>query len=328
MIERATINQQDVFRARSNLRGIARHTPLIRSEILSERVGADVRLKLETLQETGAFKVRGAANCISALKQEERSRGVVAVSTGNHGRAVAYVAGKMGINAFICVSERVPTNKIEMLQATGATIIIHGDSQDEAEIRALELVRERGLTMIHPFDDPLIIAGQGTIGLELLDDFPEVDTVLVPLSGGGLIAGIAVALKSANPEIRMIGVTMEHGAVMYHSLQAGKPIQLPEADTLADSLNGGIGLENRYTFKLVRGLVDDVILLPEDMIATGMAFATNQHRYIVEGAAAVGIAALLHQQMTTPGKHIAVILSGANVDVSLALDIARKHRED
>jgi threonine dehydratase len=319
-----SITQQDVFQAQHAIRAIARRTPLVPAEALSALTGAQVRLKLETLQETGAFKVRGAANRLLALTPEERARGVVAVSTGNHGRAVAHVCRRLGIQASICVSERVPPNKVRMLEQTGASLVIHGQSQDEAEERATALIAEHGLTMIHPFDDPLIIAGQGTIGLEILTNYPQVDTVLVPLSGGGLISGIAVALKAANPAIRMIGISMEEGAVMYYSLRANRPLQMPEADTLADSLNGGIGLENRYTYELVRRYVDEVILVPEEAIADAMAFTLREHHLVVEGAGAVGIAALMRGQVKPMGRHLVVVLSGGNVDLALALRIAQE----
>ncbi len=321
------ITQQDVFLAQSRISGLVRHTPLVASNKLSMLLNADVRLKLETLQPTGSFKVRGAANRLLNLPVEAQKKGIVTVSTGNHGQAVAYIAQALGIQATICVSERVPANKIKALQQSGATLIIHGQSQDDAEVRANELVDQHGLTMIHPFDDPYIIAGQGTIGLELLQDFPQVDTVLVPLSGGGLISGIAVALKAANPKISVIGVSMDEGCVMYHSLHAGKPVQLPEAETLADSLNGGIGLANRYTYHLVEQLVDDVVLVSEDEIEMALALVLHEHHMIVEGAGAVPIAALLSGKVEAINRNIALILSGGNVDTKTALRISEKYGE-
>jgi len=268
--------------------------------------------------------VRGAANKILNLSDADHERGVIAVSTGNHGRAVGYVARQQGIKATICVSTRVPQNKINAPRDTGADVVIHGDSQDEAFDRASELIQKHGYVMVPPFDDPLIIAGQGTIGLELLLDMPEIDTVLVPLSGGGLISGIALALKSANPNIHVIGVSMERAAVMHASLQAGHPVTLEEEDTLADSLLGGIGLDNQYTFRMVREYVDDVVLVSENSIATAMRFLVHEHHLIVEGAAAVGVAALLDSKITPVGEHIAVVLSGGNVDTQTALKIAQE----
>jgi threonine dehydratase len=315
---------QDVFLARQTIQPFVRRTPLIMAQKLSEIFGANVYLKLETLQETGSFKIRGATNRILNLTPEEKSRGVVTVSTGNHGRAVAHAAKQAGVRATICISHRVPQNKVEALKLTGAEVVIHGQSQDEAETLAKSLVVERGLTMAHPFDDPFVIAGQGTIGLELLHDCPQIDMALVPLSGGGLISGVALALKSANPRIRVIGVSMECAPVMYKSLQAGRPVELPEQDTLADSLLGGIGLENRYTYAMVQKLVDDVVLVSEEAIAEAMAFVMREHRLIIEGAGAVGVAALIHKKINSDAHNVAVILSGGNVDSKLAAQIAQK----
>ena len=277
-------------------------------------------LKLETLQPTGSFKVRGAANKLLSLSDSERMRGVVTVSTGNHGRAVAYVARALGVAATVCISESVPDNKVESIRALGATLVIHGVSQDEAEVRARELAAD-GLTLVHPFDDPHIISGQGTIGLELLEDLPELTTVLVPLSGGGLIAGVALALKSANSKLRVVGVSMEHGPVMVESLKVGRPLELPEDDTLADSLKGGIGLANRYTFGLVQRLVDETVLVSETDIAEAMRFALHRERLLLEGAAAVGVAALLSRRVRYDGP-VAVIASGSNVAVDVLLGLS------
>lgn len=318
---------QDIFRARQTISAIARKTPLIKSTWLTERVGAPVYLKLETLQETNSFKIRGAANKLLNLTPAEQKRGVVAVSTGNHGRAVSYVAAQLGIKAVVCLSEYVPDNKVRAIEQLGAEVVIYGRSQDEAGERALQLQTERGLTIVNPFDDPLIIAGQGTIGLELLEELPEIDTVLVPLSGGGLISGIALALKSASPAIRVIGLSMERGPVMYHSLKAGRPIQMPEEQTLADSLQGGLGPDNQYTFRMVQAYVDDVILLSEEEIAAGMAWALLKHHLVLEGAGATGLAALLHQKVQPPGRNVAVVLSGGNVEMGTLLEIAQKHRD-
>ena len=259
------------------------------------------------------------------LTDEEKERGVITASTGNHGRAVAYVAKTIGITAVVCLSELVPQNKVAALQKLGAELVIHGQSQDEAESQARQLAEERGLTMVHPFDDPLVIAGQGTIGLELLQDLPEMDTVLVPLSGGGLIAGIALALKSANPSIQVVGVSMERGPVMAESLAAGKPIQLAEKPTLADGLQGGIGLNNQYTFQMVRALVDEVVLVSEETIAAAMAFALEEEHLVVEGAGAVCIAALQSGKVSEIGQNVALIISGGNVDIAQLLRVIRPY---
>ena len=316
---------RDIHTAREQIAPLVGRTPLVSSLLLSEHVGASVYLKLESVQETGSFKIRGAANKMLNLTAEEKKRGVITVSTGNHGRAVSYVARELGIKAVICLSEAVPDNKVEALRRLGAELEIYGKTYDEAAERCDALEKERGLTMIHPFDDPFIIAGQGTIGLELLEDLPAIDTAVVPLSGGGLMSGIALALKSTNPAIRTIGVTMDRAPVMYHSLRAGKVIEMPEEETIADSLVGGIGPVNRYTFRMCQKYVDDAVLVSDEEIAQAMAFALKEHHLVVEGGGAVGIAALLHRRAKDLGKHIAIILSGSNVDIPLLLKIAHYH---
>jgi threonine dehydratase len=305
----------DVYRARDAIGPWVRRTPLVRSEALSRTLGRSVHLKLETLQETGSFKLRGAANRLLALSAAEREGGVVAVSTGNHARAVAHAAKALGAPVTLFMSTLVPQNKVEAVRTLGAEVRIAGASQDAAEAEARRLAAKAGRPFVSPFDDPWVIAGQGTIGLELLEDLPELDTVLVPLSGGGLIGGIALALKSADPSIRLIGVSMERGAAMHASLRAGRPVEVVEQSSLADSLGGGIGLENRYTFALVRDLVDEVVLVGEGEIAAAMTHGYWRERQIVEGGAAVGIAALLAGKAPALGDHIVVLLSGRNVDM-------------
>jgi len=316
------VTLHDIYRARQRIAAVATRTPVIHSPLLTERVGASVYLKAESLQKTGSFKIRGATNKMLGLTVEEKARGVITVSSGNHGRAVAYVAHQLGISAVICMSTRVPGNKLDAIKRLGAEVVVHGDSYEDAEIHALQLQEERGLTMIDPFDDPLVIAGQGTVGLELLEDLPEIDTAIVPLSGGGLIAGIALACKSASPSIRVIGVTMDRAPVMVHSLRAGTPIQMEEEDTIADALVGNIGVSNKYTFRMVQKYVDDTILVSDEEIAAAMAFALEQHHLVVEGGGAVGIAALLHQRATGLGHNIAVVVSGSNVGLPLLLKVA------
>jgi len=324
---------RDIYLARRRITSIAKRTPLVHSPLLTERVGSSVYLKLESLQETGSFKIRGAANKMLSLTAEEkacpeqsrRARGVVTGSSGNHGQAVAYVASRLGVNAVICISARVPSNKADAIRRFGAEIAVYGKSYDESVSHALRLAEERGLTMIDSFDDPFVIAGQGTIGLELLEDWPEIDTAIVPLAGGGLLGGIALALKSANPIIRVIGVSMERAPVMYHSLKAGAPIEMEEEETIAHALAGGLGRDNQYTFRMVQEYVDDVVLVSEEAIAEAMAFALEQHHLVVEGAGAVGIAALLHQRVREVGRNVVVVVSGSNVEIPLLLKIAQRH---
>lgn len=242
-------------------------------------------------------------------------------STGNHGRAMAHVAAQLGIPAAVCVSENVPAGKVEALRSLGCELVIGGDSQSAALATAAALVGERGMTLVHPFDDPDVIAGQGTLGLEVVEDADAVGTVLVPLSGGGLISGVALAVKSLRPTARVIGVSMERGAVMAASLAAGHPVELPEEPTLADSLQGGIGLENRWTFEMCQELVDEVVLVSEDRILEAMKFALRAHRLILEGGAAVGIAAILGDLVSGNGPAV-VICSGANAEPSQIAELA------
>jgi threonine dehydratase len=309
-----SLSIRDVWKARKRISSIVKKTPLVYSQAISELTNAHVYLKMENLHETGAFKVRGATNKILSLTPEQQKYGVTTYSTGNHGLSVAYVARRLGIKAVVCVSERVPKAKIEAIRKFGAQLEIYGHGQDEAGIRCYQLQEEQGLTVIEPFDDPFVIAGQGTIGLELLEEMPEIDMVIAGLSGGGLISGLGLSLKSNDQNIQVIGVSMEQSAVMYESLKIGKPIELKEHDTLADSLLGGIGLNNRYTFPMVQQYMDQGILISEDAIAEGMAYILENHHMMVEGAAAVGIGALLHGKIAKPGSHIAIIVSGCNVD--------------
>jgi threonine dehydratase len=304
-----------IWKARQAIAPFVRRTPLIRSEALSAQLGRNVHLKLETQQRTGSFKLRGATNRLLQLSSLERERGVIAVSTGNHARAVAHAARVQRVHAVVCMSLLVPANKVEVVRALGAEVRIVGRNQDEAEVVAKELAAERGLTFVSPFDDPWVIAGQGTIGLELLEDLPALDAVLVPLSGGGLIGGIALALKSADPAIRVIGVSMERGPAMVRSLEGGRPIAVDEEPSLADALGGGIGLDNRYTFALVREYVDETVLVSEAEIAAAMCHCYWQEQQIVEGGGAVGVASLLARKASPSGDDLAVVLSGDNIDM-------------
>ena len=288
-------------------------TPLVPSPPLSERAGQAVHLKLETRQPIGAFKLRGAMNAILSLDHAARRRGLVTASTGNHGRAVAYAARELGVSATICMSSLVPANKVEAISSLGADIRIVGVSQDDAQDEVERLVQTLRLTPIPPFDDVNVVAGQGTIGLELVEDLPDLATVLVPLSGGGLAGGIAVAVKALKPQARIIGVSMERGAAMHAAIAAGKPVAVREEETLADSLGGGIGLSNRVTFALCRDLLDGIVLLTEDEIGAGIRHAAREEDEVVEGAGAVGIAAILANKVQLLGP-TAVIVSGGNID--------------
>ncbi|MBO0902922.1 hydroxyectoine utilization dehydratase EutB [Jiella sonneratiae] len=302
--------------AARRIAGSVRHTPVERSASLSERVGVPVHLKLEHRQETGAFKLRGATNAVLSLSDAERKRGVVAASTGNHGRALAHAAKKAGARCVVCLSNLVPANKRDAITALGAELCVVGRSQDDAQREVDRLVETEGMVPVPPFDHPAVVAGQGTIGLEIVESVPDVETVLVPLSGGGLIAGVAAAVKARRPRARIVGVSMRRGAAMQASLAAGHPVEVEELATLADSLGGGIGLDNRLTFRMVRDLVDEVVLLTEAEIAAGMRHAYFEEREIVEGAAAVGIAALIAGKVAAGGPVVALV-SGRNVAMDL-----------
>ena len=314
---------RDVYVARKRIAGLVRRTPLLPSEPPGRACGAPVFLKDESSQMTGSFKVRGAANKLLSLPEEVRARGVVAVSTGNHGRAVAYVGAQLGVPVTVCVSTKVPENKLQAIRDLGARLVVHGESQDDAEVEGKRLMEAEGLAYVPPFDDPDIVAGQGTIALELLEELPGVGTVVVPLSGGGLIAGIALVLKSSDRSIRVVGVSMEGGAVMHASLEEGRPVEMPEVDTLADSLQGGIGLDNRVTFDLVRRHVDETILVSEDAIARAMRFAFVEHRMVLEGGGAVAVAAMLEGALEPAdgGGPTVLVASGGNVDPQRFLDV-------
>ncbi|MCV9999589.1 hydroxyectoine utilization dehydratase EutB [Pararhizobium sp. YC-54] len=312
----APVSLGDIRAASARIAGRVLRTSMAESAALTELTGVPVHLKLEHHQTTGSFKLRGATNAVLSLTADERALGVVAASTGNHGRALADAARAEGVVATICMSKLVPKNKVSEIRRLGAEVRIIGRSQDEAQDAVDRLVAEKGMVMVPPFDHPAVIAGQGTLGLEIMEQLPDVVTVLVPLSGGGLAAGVAAAVKGLNPKARVIGLTMERGAAMKVSLDAGQPVQVEELPSLADSLGGGIGLDNRLTFAMCGDLLDEVILLSEEEIAAGMRHAYSVEREIVEGAGAVGIAALLSGRVRPEGPIVA-ILSGRNVDMSL-----------
>ena len=302
----------DVEAARRRIEGMARTTPLVESPSLSKLLTVPVALKAECLQETGSFKVRGAANALLSLSEEARRAGVVAVSSGNHGRAVAHVARILGIPATVYVSGRVPPAKVGAIEALGAKVVVAGPDQEAAEAAAREAVASTGASLIHPFDDPAVIAGQGTVFLEVFEEAPVCSDLVVPLSGGGLISGMAVAAKALSPGIGVVGVSQEAGAAMHQSLRAGRVVDVVEEDTLADALAGGLGPDNRFTFELCRLLVDDSLLVSEEEIGAAMAFLYREHGWRVEGGGAVGVAALLAGEVA-PGGPTVVVVSGGNV---------------
>ncbi|PBB27735.1 hydroxyectoine utilization dehydratase EutB [Mesorhizobium sp. WSM4312] len=310
----ATVSLGDIRAARDRIAGKVERTSTVLSPILSERLGVPVHLKLEHRQTTGSFKLRGASNAVASLSSEQKARGVVAASTGNHGRALAHAAKLEGMRAVICMSRLVPQNKLDEIRRLGAEVRIVGDSQDDAQQEVERLVAEEELIMLPPFDHPDVVAGQGTLGLEMIEQVPDAGLVLVQLSGGGLASGVAAAVKGVSPATKIIGVSMARGAAMKASLDAGRPVLVEELPTLADSLGGGIGLDNRLTFAMCRDLLDDVVLLSEDEIAAGIRHAYAQEREIVEGAGAVGVAALISGKVKPSGPVVA-LLSGRNIDM-------------
>ncbi|MFP4210524.1 MAG: threonine/serine dehydratase [Alkalispirochaeta sp.] len=316
------LHLDDVFAAARRISGLVRTTPFVESPVITAESGAAaVYLKLESLQNTGAFKVRGASNRILSLSDEERRRGVITFSTGNHGKAVAYVAGRTGIPAVVCVSEHVPTYRVELIRSLGAEVVVKGHSQDEAEQEYFRIMEERGMIPVVPFDDPFVVAGQGTIALEMLRETPDLDVLLVPLSGGGLLAGIAMTAKLIKPDISVVGISISQSPAMLESLKAGHPVAVPEKETLADSLLGGIGVKNRFTLPLVRDHVDHHVVIDEDEIPRGIYYALAHHSLVIEGSAAVGIAAIQSGKVDVAGKRVGVVLSGSSVDLPQYLSV-------
>lgn len=313
----------DVFAARARIAGIADATPMIPSPYLAARFGAEFYLKLENMQPIGAFKLRGAYNAVASLPHDVT--GVTCCSTGNHGRGVAYAAAQRGIRAVICMSNLVPQAKIDGIRALGAEVRICGTSQDDALRASQELARDQGFVEISPFDDPNVIAGQGTIGLEMVERVPNLATILVPLSGGGLAAGVALAAKSINPNIRVIGISMDRGAAMHASIQAGHPVEVEEVASLADSLGGGIGLDNVLSYPMCRDLLDDIVLVSEEEIRDALQVLYFEDRIIAEGACVVGIAALLAGKVVPQPGPVATIITGRNLDMDLFSKVIMGH---
>jgi threonine dehydratase len=319
---KADITLADVERARDRIAGLVDPSPVIRSPRLSDLLGVPVWLKLECLQPPGSFKVRGAASKMLALPPQRRRDGVIACSGGNHGASVAYVARLLGIPATICVPETVDPVKLRSIRDDGAEAIVRGATYDDAADLAGRLAAERGLSFVHPFDDPDVIAGQGTIGLELLDQVPELAAVLAAVSGGGLIGGVGAALKGRRPEVAVIGASARNAAAMVASLQAGRPVDVPHLDTLAEVLGGGIGLDNRWSLNAVRAHVDEHVLVSEAEIAAAMVFMLSVHRLVAEGGGAVGVAAALAGRLRRLDGPLAIVVSGGNADPAAILALA------
>lgn len=303
----------DIHAAANVIRGVADATPLVPSPHMSVRADVEFLLKLENMQPIGAFKLRGALNAVAGVTD---APGVTCCSTGNHGRGVAFAAREKGLRAVICMSNLVPRSKVEGIRALGAEVRIVGNSQDDALAESHRLVRDEGLVEISPFDDARVIAGQGTIGLEILARRPDITTLLVPLSGGGLAAGVALAAKAIKPGIRVVGISMDRGAAMYESLKAGRPVEVEEVPSLADSLGGGIGLQNRLSFPMCRDLLDEVIQVSEDEVYHAMQALYYEDRIVAEGACVVGLAAVIAGKVALDGP-TATIVTGRNLDMDI-----------
>jgi threonine dehydratase len=312
--EELTLTREDFERARAVIAPHVYHTPMLTSRSLSEATGFDIRLKAELFQRGGAYKVRGPMNKISHLSDEERARGVICSSAGNHSQGVAIAARQYGVQAIVVMAENATPSKIAATEGYGAEVVLHGQIWDEANEKALELVEERGLTYIHPFDDPDLIAGQGTVGLEIMDDFPEVEVVVVPIGGGGLISGISMAVKSINPAIRVIGVESSGAPAMKRSVEAGHCITLDEVDCVIDGLR--VKRVGEHTRSVVSRFVDEIVTLPDEQIFDAVLWVMARAKLVPEGAAAAPVGALLQGLIKAPpATKVVAVLSGGNLDV-------------
>ena len=317
-----TIALADILAARRTIRPYVRRTPLTPSPFLSRASGGRVFLKLECWQQTGSFKERGALNRLAALTAEERARGIVTASAGNHGLGVAYAGQVLGLPpATIFVPENAPAAKIDRLATFDCQIRRAGADYDAAHAAAVAFAQERGALYLSAYDDPLVIAGQGTVGLEILEDRPQVDVLLVPVGGGGLIAGVAIAAKTIRPAVRLIGVQPEASPAAYLSLRDGRPYETyPAGPTLCDGLAGGFG---RLPFQVAGALIDEILVVPEADVRRAVGWLAAQEQLIVEGAGAIAIAPLLNGMLDAKGQTVAALLSGRNLDAALLAEILK-----
>ena len=292
----------------------AYHTPLLHSRLLNERSGFDVRLKAEMFQRGGSYKIRGPLNKLRLLSDEQKRRGVICSSAGNHAQGVAIAAGIYGIKAVVVMATNATPSKVAATKAYGAEVVLHGNIWDEANEKAKELVAQHGYTYIHPFDDLELITGQGTLGLELYDDFPEVEVVIVPIGGGGLISGVSMALKGLNPKIRVIGVESSGAPGMRDSVAAGKLVTLSGIDCIIDGLR--VMRVGETTFRVVQRYVDEIVTLPDEQIFEALRWTMGALKVVPEGAAAAPVGALLQGLVKAkPGTKVACVLSGGNLNL-------------
>jgi threonine dehydratase len=308
-----TLSVRDFEEVRARIAPHIKHTPLLTSRQLSERTGFDVRLKAELFQRVGSYKIRGPLNKFALMSEEDKRRGVVCSSAGNHAQGVALAAKIHGIRAVVCMATNATPSKIAATRGYGAEVVLHGTIWDEANEKAKELVRSEGLTYVHPFDDEQLIAGQGTLGLEIVQDWPEVEAVVVPIGGGGLIAGVSMAVKSFNPKIKVIGVESSDGPAMQRSVQAGR-LETIDCRTVIDGLR--VRRAGEINFSVVQRFVDDIVALPDRDIFDAVVWVMERCKLVVEGAAAAPVAALLHGLVSLPpGTRVAAVLSGGNVNL-------------
>lgn len=300
--------------ARARMGAFVYHTPLLTSRLLSERTGFDIRLKAEMFQRGGSYKIRGPMNKLAQLTEEQKRRGVVCSSAGNHAQGVALAAARYGIKAVVCMAENATASKIAATRAYGAEVVLHGTIWDEANEKARQLVAEQGYTYIHPFDDEELILGQGTVGLEIYEDWPEVELAIVPIGGGGLISGVSTALKACNPAVRIVGVESSGAPGMTRSVRDGGVLALERVDCIIDGLR--VKRVGTLPYEIVRQYVDDLVTLPDEQIFDAVVWIMSHLKVVAEGAAAAPVAALLHGLVTAPPKtKVVCVLSGGNLDV-------------
>jgi threonine dehydratase len=301
-----------ILKARKILHGIVRKTPFDISRTLSNRTGMDVFLKSECLQRTGSFKLRGAFVKIASLGEREKAQGIITASAGNHAQGVGFAAKKFGIPCRVFVPEIIPKVKLEAVREYGVDVVVRGRLYDEAHLAAVQEAESSSQIFIPSFDDPHIMAGHGTLGLEMIYEVPDLDNVLIPVGGGGLIGGVAITLKALKPEIQIVGCQSTASCAMARSLEQGRPyLSFPSSESIAEGLEGGIG---ELTFEVGRRLIDRMVLVEEKEIGDAIRYLLKHHRLVVEGSGAVGVAALLHHRFSAPGCKVGVVLSGGNLD--------------
>lgn len=310
-----TVTFQMILEAAKHLKGVIKETDFCYSETLSELTEGDVYLKLENLQQSGSFKIRGAYNKMIHLSDEEKDCGVVASSAGNHAQGVAISASKLGIKSTIVMPKSAPFAKIYATRKYGGEVVLHGEVYDEAYEKAIEIQKAAGMTFVHPFNDPYVITGQGTIGLEIMEEQPDLDVILVPIGGGGIAAGVALAAKTINPNIKVIGVQTKNAPSMYESLRCGHVEVMPVNKTIADGI--AVGEPGELTFSIIKEYVDEIITVSETEISQAVLLLLENCNLVCEGAGAVSVAAIMSKKLDLKDKKVGAILSGGNIDINM-----------